>query len=150
MPKGSHSLERVDQTTPLIWIIPNIGELSIYPDKGENVCNAQKWKIFFHSLFYGRLYVWSGQGALVNAVHLGEFQRYVEESSYYDSYGSQITHGGYYKSLKRIKTVSQCPYREMDLAIDFKSIYRKAFTKGKWLTPECLVWLDRNPAWWIK
>lgn len=44
----------------IIWIIPNMDELGIYRDEGENVCNAKKWKAFFHSLFYGRLYVWSG------------------------------------------------------------------------------------------
>ena len=133
----------------VIWIIPNMDELKIYTDEGESVCKAAKWKIFFHALGMGKLYVWAEHEAFVKVVHLSEFKRYVQESSYYDSYGDEVTHGGYHKALKTVKTVELAPFGEINLADNFRASFRsEEFKTTNWSIPVCSTWADDKGFWW--
>lgn len=134
----------------VIWVIPNINELKIVTDKEENkkITKASKWKIFFHSLAFGRIYIWSGNGSFVNVIHFDDFERYVQETSYYDSSGNEESHGGYYKKLKTIKTINRAPFGEINLAEHFTSSDREPFETKNWTIPRCSIWKDNKGTWW--
>ena len=132
----------------MIWVIPDIKELKIFSDNGESVCRLAKWMEFFHALAFGRLFVWEGNGANVRPVHFCDFYRYIEETSHYSSDGSENTHGGYHKKLKRQKSIWYSPKKTANLVTDFSPSKRSAFPTKNYSLPECLIWKHNQKAWW--
>ncbi len=53
----------------ILWVVPDLKIIKFNSKYGENVCHASKWILFFNTLDFGRLYIWSGESDLVEMVH---------------------------------------------------------------------------------
>lgn len=123
----------------VIWIALYSNRLT------EDKFSPSAWEKWCHAAFYGRVYYWS-KGLELTPYHFGEYKIYVESSSYYDQYGQQINHGGFERSSKRWKTPLAGPI--VDIANNFDSSYRTAWSGGTIVIPDSRLYIDRKKAWW--
>lgn len=134
----------------VIWVIPELKQLKFFDDSGHKVCRVPKWLEFIHALNYGRVYVWTGNGSLVQPIHFGTMYREVPSNEFYDSSGEYRIVGGYDRALKDRKTV--IPFRSgfLDLASNFKPTTRTPFPTKNYTIPQSNIWMDVLPPWWKK
>jgi competence protein CoiA len=102
-------------------------------------------------MYYGRIYYWQkGFGSRVLPTHFDKAERWIEESTWFDTeIQEERTEGGYSKKFKTIRK----PYafeKLLDIATDFT--FEKA---GEWepknekmKIPERLIFRDTLPKWW--
>ena len=60
------------------------------------------WEKWLHTTYFGRVYYWQ-EGLNIVPVHFSKHHLYVEEQSWFDSYGQEKSAGGYWKESKRYK-----------------------------------------------
>ena len=124
----------------------NVLWLALFDKKLNNAKYSPKaWEKWCHSAYFGRVYYWI-EGISVIPVHFASHKTHVEQTEWYDEYGDLQSGGGYYKSSKRFKTPIPAPI--MNLATDFKPIWRNSWKGGSILIPRCRLYGDRNNKWW--
>ena len=79
----------------VLWIVPLKNEL------GEEVFRPRLFEKHLHKMYYGRIYYWIiGNGTTLFPVHFEKAERWIKETSWYDSDGVEQTGGGYFKKFK--------------------------------------------------
>ncbi len=122
-------------------------KLTLNAGEERYVCRPNQWEKFLHSLAFGRAYYWEG-GLNITPIHFDDFQTWVEEKEWYDSYGDVQYGGGYWKPTKTMKTPRPSPGSSLNLVEDFKATTRNPYSVGKWEIPSCKLWLDKLKKWW--
>ena len=142
--------EIISKGISILWVVPDLKIIKFNSKYGENVCHASKWILFFNTLDFGRLYIWSGESDLVEMVHLERVQKYIPEDSHFDEYGEEIFHGGYNKYLKNYRLMQKSPYGLLHIASDFIHQSRSEFYIRGWdiSIPACLLWTAKAKSWW--
>jgi competence protein CoiA len=108
----------------------------------------KQWENWLHAVYFGRVYYWQERTSLV-PIHFDEYQLYVEERSWYDSYGNEQSAGGYYRTSRRYRTPNHGS--TVDLVKDsFEARDRAAWNGGDILVPKCKILMDKHPPWWKK
>lgn len=138
-------ISRTKQNLSSIWIIPSILQLKIFKDDNKKVANIPEWIKYLHTIYFGKIYVYSGQGSLVLPIHLSQFKRYIPENEFYNQEGEYIYAGGYSKPLKNRRIINPAPQGLIDIGSNFRSKFRDPF-KAK--VPQCLIWHDSLEQWW--
>ncbi len=133
----------------LLWMIPESHPTSSYDaDINSEVHRFKEWEAYLHAMYFGRLYYWQG-GAHVRAVHFDPFERYVEETEWYEPGGELRMEGGYYRTPKRLRKLAPFEGGLFHLADDF---YPKKKTDasrvGNITIPPCSIWRDTKRKWW--
>lgn len=120
--------------------------LALFNSKlGNEKYSPKAWEKWCHAVYFGRVYYWISD-LTIAPVHFGDYQMYVESSSWYNESAEEQSAGGYYKSSKRYKTPSLGPY--LNLATDFTSNYKKAWVGGTVNVPNCRIYSDKMRKWW--
>jgi len=124
----------------------NVIWIALYSNRlTKDKFSPNAWEKWCHALYYGKVYYWM-QGLKLAPYHFGEYKVYVESSSYYDEYGQEVNHGGYEKFSKRWKTPHAGPI--IDIANSFDSSFRKGWSGGTVVIPDCRLYIDRKKPWW--
>ena len=103
------------------------------------------WEKWCHATYFGRVYYWVEE-LTITPVHFLPYEHYVEQSSWYGEGGEERHAGGYYKTSKRYKTLSLGT--RLNLATDFKSSYKRAWSGGTVYIPGCRIYNDKRKKWW--
>jgi len=132
----------------VLWLVPKESPKLIWHEGEEEwVCRPKVWEKYFHAMYYGRLYYWSG-GLYINPYHFDKFQIYVEERQWYDENGDEQYAGGYYKDARALKLPIQYPGNHLNIIEDFLPRRRPKFDSKNWSIPSCNIWMDSMRAWW--
>lgn len=121
----------------ILWVVPLEEEL------GENDFRPRLFERYLHTLYYGKVYYWyRGSGTILTPVHFGTASRYVEESHWFESDGTERNEGGYYKPFLRVKTPIYGP--PIDILTDFIVEVRPKFEleNDKLSIPSCKICRD--------
>lgn len=145
---AERTIERYNNRLSVLWIIPSLEKLKIFRDDYKEVARVPKWMEFLHALSFGRLYVWSENGASVIPIHLEKVLRHVHYDEVYNSYGEYMTVGGYNKRLKDRKEIVKYPHGLIKIANDFNQKLREQFSTKHYTLPRCLLWQDSYRRWW--
>ena len=126
----------------VLWVVPLKEDLGI-----ENF-RPRLYEKFLHSIFYGRVYYWiRGNGSKVNPIHFDPADRWIEESHWFETDGTERSEGGYYKTYK---TIFKPNYGEKIDIKDFGVSERNEFipeNENKEV-PKCLIFKDQLESWW--
>jgi hypothetical protein len=98
-------------------------------------------------MYFGRVYYYAG-GLNLSPIHFDEFQTWVEEKEWYDSYGDIQYGGGYWKTTKTIKVARSCPAGIINIVENFRALTRDVLEMENWDLPACKVWVDTLKKWW--
>jgi competence protein CoiA len=111
----------------------------------EERYSPSAWERWCHAAYFGRVYYWD-EGQRFHVVHFSPYLLYVQESSWFDSDGSERFAGGYERFSKRYKT----PWHGKCVALckDFRPKVKSAYSSGTISIPPCRLYLDRQPKWW--
>lgn len=130
----------------ILWIVPLKEDLP-----SENF-RPRLFEQFLHSMYYRRIYYWQrGYGAKVQPVHFQDEERYIEESSWFDSETKEEKNaGGYWKKYRTIK--KPIVWQNLiDIGTDFHT-----HPANKWIDkknekmniPQRLIFKDHLKKWW--
>ena len=103
------------------------------------------WEKWLHATYFGRVYYWLNAAAVL-PIHFGEHLLWVEESTWYDSDGSENRGGGYYKRSLRYRTPQAG--LPVQIARDFRAILRSPWAGGSIQVPHCRLYTDTQRPWW--
>ena len=123
----------------VLWLSPYSEALD------EDVYAPKSWEKWVHATYFGRVYYWQKELTVV-PVHFGEHQKYIDESTWYETGGHEMSAGGYFKSMKRTKTISKGDPVEITKA--FKPVQRDAWRGGDIVIPKCRILSDTQSPWW--
>ena len=102
------------------------------------------WERWCHAACFGRVYYWV-HGQVLRPIHYGPVALHVAHQTW-RKHGEEHSAGGYDKRSKR--WVTPMPGLPMLLSTHFQRRSRQAWTGGKFVVPECTLFLDQQPAWW--
>ena len=111
----------------------------------SDLARPSHWQRYLHAMYWGRLYIWM-EGAVICSIHLNPAWKWVESSSYYDSMGNEINHGGYHRRSKR--EANPLSSEQLHLADDFQASSRKSWRSKNMDIPASLLWMDDRPTRW--
>ncbi|UJD92114.1 competence protein CoiA (plasmid) [Rahnella aquatilis] len=123
----------------VLWIALHSSRLT------EDKFSPTAWEKWCHAAYYGRVYYWS-HGLKLTPYHFSEYMLPVPYSSYYESDGTEVSHGGYDKVSKRYRTPKMG--RVVDIATHFNSKLKSAWSGGSIIIPNCRLYADGQKAWW--
>ncbi len=103
------------------------------------------WEKWLHTTYFGRVYYWHSELKVV-PVHFDEHQLYVEERSWFESGGNEVSAGGYYKKSKRFRTPNLG--RSVNILRDFRPTSRNSLCVPDYTIPECRLLIDKQSTWW--
>lgn len=150
---SSYSPEKIRKRTegytlwgvPLLWIVPLKHEL----DKPQ--FKPRFFERYLHGMYNGRTYYWwEGLGLSVQPIHYDPAYRWFENRSFYDEYGEEQEVGGYYKEYKVVKTPSFGPLLHIARDFSVQNHSSRLLEADKVTTPDCSLWQDTAPDWWLK
>jgi competence protein CoiA len=134
----------------VLWIAVQDSPKMIWHEGEEEwACRPKEWEKYLHSMYFGRVYYWTG-GLSVRPFHFDKFQIWVAESEWYDEDGEFRQEGGYYRDARALKRPMQYPVDTIDIVRDFSPQRRKVFNAANWSIPECNIWMDSLKPWWSK
>lgn len=150
--KSSLSIKRIIKRTQqyslrgghILWIVPLEEEL------GEKDFRPRLFERYLHAMYYGKVYYWCrGQGTIVTPVHYGTAERYIEESRWFESDGTERVEGGYFKPYLRVKKPMYG--QSIDLTTFIADTRKKFDHKNQKLSiPQCKIYKDNLRQWWKK
>ncbi|MBF0250384.1 MAG: competence protein CoiA [Alphaproteobacteria bacterium] len=124
----------------------NVLWLALYnPKLDEKRYSPKAWEKWCHAAYFGRVYYWINS-LTVLPVHFAEYRLDVECSSWYDEYGEEQSAGGYTKRSKRYR--APLVGSQLDIATDFRSTTKDAWSRGTVSVPQCSLYVDRLRKWW--
>ena len=85
----------------VLWLSPYSDDIAM-----GQVYSPKSWEKWLHATYFGRVYYWTEKPTVI-PVHFAEHQKWVEESTWYESGGYERSAGGYLKTQKRTKVVSR-------------------------------------------
>lgn len=136
--------EYTKRNANILWILP------LEEDLGTKLFRPRLFERYLHSMYYGRVYYWQrGNGTLLQPVHYGTAEKYIELNTWYEEGGEERCEGDYYKSYKRLKK----PIYEskIDILKDFEFHLRPPFEvedNEQKNVPECRIFKDKLQIWW--
>lgn len=142
-------IKRTEQYTKrgvaILWLIPLKEDLPI-----ENF-RPRLFERFIHDMYFGKIFYWkSGFGSKVQAVHFGIKERYIQESTFFDSeIGEEVTFGGHMKAYKTIK--QPLIYSKLlNIGEDFQKTNAKSWTTEyiEYEVPNRIIFNPKVNKWW--
>lgn len=128
----------------IVWVVP------LKADIGESFFRPRLFEKFLHSMYYGRVYYWrAGFGCKVLPIHFQAAERWINESTWFDTDQSEErTEGGYWKIFKTIKKPN--PAQLLDISKHFFFEHAMEFVpeNEELKVPERLIFKDNLTKWW--
>lgn len=103
------------------------------------------WEKWCHAAYYGRVYYWT-EGIKLTPYHFGDYKLHVPSSTFFEPGGNEVSYGGYDKYSKRYRTPIKGPV--VDIAKSFNSQFKKSWSGGSIIIPDCKLYIDIKKAWW--
>lgn len=120
--------------------------LALFNEKLEgDKYKPKAWEKWCHATYYGRVYYWL-EGLTVVPVHFAEYKTYVEPSTWYETGGEECSAGGYYKTLKSVKTPKIGARVQLDT--EFEPRRKSSWSGGTVYVPDCQIYIDKQKRWW--
>lgn len=123
----------------VLWLSPWTDDLD------KRIYSPRMWEKWVHATYFGRVYYWRN-GLTVTPIHFGDNKTWVEESTWYEPGGYEMSAGGYFRTQKRTKVI--CPGNDVDIAKAFKPVQREAWAGGDIFVPKSRLLVDTQPVWW--
>jgi len=117
-----------------------ISVLWVLPSSPPSTLRPSDWQRYLHATYYGRLY-YHLRDATVIPTHLSRLEKWIPASVIRGE-----RYGGYNKLLRTCELID-APRHTVNIAEDFRSSKRDEWV-GKWRVPSCLLWIDKQRAWW--
>jgi competence protein CoiA len=133
----------------LVWVFTqDKPKIFLHGKYDDEVSRIKNWEQHIHQIQNDRVYYWS-HGACVIPYHYGSYYTYKTESSVYDSYGDEQSHGGYWEEKKLLKVPLPYPEGEFHIADSFKPDLRIFKNKRENNFPrKCKIFVDDSASWW--
>jgi competence protein CoiA len=106
--------------------------------------SPKAWEKWCHAVYFGRVYYWQSDLTII-PIHFGEYQLYVEESTWYEN-GEEQSAGGYHKPSRRYKKTKFG--KLLNLVSDFKPTLKEEWRGGTVYVPKCKIYSDCLKKWW--
>lgn len=132
----------------VIWIVPSMDLLKIFREHELNMSRVPKWMAALHTLAYGRIYVWSGDGDSVIPVHFKKVYRHIPYDEFHDSEGEYRYVGEYDRLYRDRKVVIPAPQGSICIGTNFHASNIKEFSTKTYKVPACSIWHDSLKKWW--
>lgn len=129
----------------ILWIIP------LKEDLGTDYFRPRLFEKFLHTMYFGKVYFWkAGYGAKVLPIHFGKAERYIEDSTWYDTeINEEVNVGGYWKLFKTVREPIAAP-KLLDIRTDFlvEPAEEWKLKNEKLTVPKRLIFKDKITKWW--
>lgn len=138
------TIQYMHRECAVLWIVP------LKEPLGEEKFRPRLFERYLHTMYYGRTYYWhEGQRSLVQPVHYGPAERWIEERQWFEEDGEERSGGGYNKTYKSLKTPLYGA--TLDICEDFIWYPRIDYPdkkNEKKSVPECIIYKDNLDDWW--
>ncbi len=85
----------------VLWVVPLVKELGI------DIFRPRRYELYLHSMYLGYVFYYiQGENGVLTAVHYSPAFRYIDENTYFNTDGQEVTNGGYYLKYKTLKEPS--------------------------------------------
>jgi competence protein CoiA len=123
----------------VVWVALPDGDLSF------DRYSPSAWERWCHAACFGRVYYWA-RGQWLRPVHYAPVSLHVPQQTWRKA-GRELSAGGYDRRSRL--WVRPAAGEPVSLSAHFQRRVRPAWSGGKMAVPDCTLFIDRQPAWWV-